>query len=152
MNFYMHYIGDYGRDTGDLSMLEHGAYRLMLDQFYGSGRPLPANKQALYRILRAESKEDRKAVDAVSIRFWRPVPEDLETLYDMLKADNEEEQNAVRTIAQDWEQAGGLINVRAMGEIVKATIRSQKIRVQAIEREAAKRAKRAQESAQGGAK
>ena len=59
MNFYKHYIGDYQRDTGHLSLAEHGAYRLMLDAFYATGKPLPADKKALYRLLRAATAVER---------------------------------------------------------------------------------------------
>ena len=70
MNFYKHYIGDYQRDTGHLSLAEHGAYRLMLDAFYATGKPLPADKKALYRLLRAATAVERKAIDFVSAQFW----------------------------------------------------------------------------------
>lgn len=70
MNFYKHYIGDYQRDTGHLSLTEHGAYRLMLDAFYATGKPLPADKRALYRLVRAGSRQDRLAVDSVAAQFW----------------------------------------------------------------------------------
>ena len=70
MNFYKHYIGDYQRDTGHLSLDEHGAYRLMLDAFYATGKPLPADKKALYRLLRAATPIERKAIDFVCAQFW----------------------------------------------------------------------------------
>ena len=70
MNFYKHYIGDYQRDTGHLSLAEHGAYRLMLDAFYATGKPLPSDKKALYRLLRAATGIERRAIDIVSSQFW----------------------------------------------------------------------------------
>ena len=70
MNFYKHYIGDYQRDTGHLTLAEHGAYRLMLDAYYATGRPLPGQRKALYRLLRAESTSERRAIDAVASQFW----------------------------------------------------------------------------------
>ena len=71
MNFYKHYIGDYQRDTGHLSLTEHGAYRLMLDIFYATARPLPKDKKTLYRLLRAASRSEREAIDSVTEQFWR---------------------------------------------------------------------------------
>jgi predicted deacylase len=140
MNFYKHFIGDYARDTGHLTLVEHGVYRTMLDHFYGTCRPLHAEKRALYRLLRAESEAERKAVDAISLRFWRPLPESLETIYAWLDLHTDDEQLRYRTLAADWDECSGLINVRALGEIVKAAAIAEKNRLIAIAREAKKRA------------
>lgn len=69
MNFFKLYMGDYQRDTGALSIAEHGAYFLMLQYHYATEKPLPTGKD-LYRLLRCESKADRCAVDAVARQFW----------------------------------------------------------------------------------
>ena len=45
MNWYKRYIGDYQRDTGHLSMVEHGSYTLMLDTYYATGRPYRRKKK-----------------------------------------------------------------------------------------------------------
>ncbi len=70
MKYYKRWIGDYQRDTGHLCMVEHGAYNLMLDVHYGTGRPLPRDKEALYRLLRAITKDEQAAVEAVLAQFW----------------------------------------------------------------------------------
>lgn len=70
MNFYKHFLGDYARDTAHLSMLEHGAYRLMLDHYYATGKSLPADKALLYRICNASGKAERGAVDLVAQAFF----------------------------------------------------------------------------------
>lgn len=69
MNFFKLYIGDYQRDTGALSIAEHGAYLLMLQHFYATEQPLPMGRE-LHRLLRAESKADRDAIDRVAEKFW----------------------------------------------------------------------------------
>jgi uncharacterized protein YdaU (DUF1376 family) len=69
MNFIRLYIGDYLRDTGTLTVSEHGAYVLMLLHHYGTEKPLPLGRD-LHRLLRAESKADRDAIDSVARRFW----------------------------------------------------------------------------------
>lgn len=76
MNFFKLYIGDYQRDTGALSIAEHGAYFLMLQYHYATEKPLPQGKD-LYRLLRCEGKADRDAVDAVARQFWHETPEGL---------------------------------------------------------------------------
>src|SRR5215468_8618608 len=70
MNWYPHFPGDYIRDTAHLSVIQHGAYRLLLDHYYASASPLPAELAALYRICRAFDEAERKAVDFVISQFF----------------------------------------------------------------------------------
>jgi uncharacterized protein YdaU (DUF1376 family) len=72
VNFYKRYIGDYVRDTADLSLAEHGAYTLLLDHYYATESALPSERQSLYRICKAFTKAEQKAVDAVAARFFSP--------------------------------------------------------------------------------
>lgn len=65
MNYYRRYSGDYLRDTSRLSMVEHGAYSLMLDYYYSDEKPLPLDRDELYLMLRAMKPGDRAAVDKV---------------------------------------------------------------------------------------
>ena len=75
MNYYRRYSGDYLRDTARLSMLEHGAYNLLLDYYYSEEQPLPLDHQELYLMLRAMRPEDRKAVDKVLGVFFTIEPD-----------------------------------------------------------------------------
>lgn len=70
VNFYKHFIGDYARDTAHLTVTEHGAYRLMLDHYYATGKPLPADAVMLARICGAASKAEREAVARVADWFF----------------------------------------------------------------------------------
>lgn len=142
MNFYKHFIGDYQRSTGDLTIVEHGAFRLMLDYFYGTGRPLPQDKKALCRLLRAESDEERAAIETITARFWRQMPNGIEPLYDWLDLNTEVERAPLRMVMVEWGNCDGLINVRALGEMVKACVIAAKNKKTAIDREAAKRGKK----------
>ena len=76
MNFFNLYIGDYQRDTGTLTLAEHGAFILMLQHHYATEKPIPTGKD-LYCLLRANSKAEREAVDAVARRFWAVTPDGL---------------------------------------------------------------------------
>ena len=76
MNWFKLYIGDYQRDTAHLSITEHGAYQLMLQHYYATERPLPAGK-ALHRMLRAQDKAERDAIDTVAAQFWTETPAGL---------------------------------------------------------------------------
>ena len=75
MNYYEKHIGDYIRDTVSLTMTEDGAYNRMIDQVYQSEKPLPADKKLIYRLARATSPADRKAVDFVLETFFQATPE-----------------------------------------------------------------------------
>lgn len=63
-------MGDFARDTAHLTMLENGAYRMLLDHYYSTERPLPADAATLYRIARANSKGERSAVDRIVEAFF----------------------------------------------------------------------------------
>lgn len=70
MNFYKRYVGDYARDTAHLSLIEHGAYNVILDTYYATGKPMPADKTEVYRIAKAITAAERKAVDRVLDMFF----------------------------------------------------------------------------------
>ena len=67
--YYRFFPGDYLRDTGDLSLVEHGAYRILLDHYY-TQEFLPSDKERLYRICRAFTQEEKQAIDTVVSRFF----------------------------------------------------------------------------------
>jgi uncharacterized protein YdaU (DUF1376 family) len=95
LNYYRRYVGDYLRDTVRLSMLEHGAYNLMLDYYYADEQPLPLERDELYVMVRAMSSADRKAVDKVLSLYFS----EAEDGYRHKRADREI-QVAQRTIAK----------------------------------------------------
>lgn len=68
MNYYERHLGDYARDTGHLSPLEHGVYTLLLDRYYATESPIPEDQA--HRICRARSKDERDAVDTVLAEFF----------------------------------------------------------------------------------
>jgi uncharacterized protein YdaU (DUF1376 family) len=70
MNFYKHFLGDYARDTADLSLLEHGAYRVLLDHYYAQRGNMPADLGKLHLVCKARTPAERKAVEAVADRFF----------------------------------------------------------------------------------
>lgn len=76
MNYYKHHIGDYAKKTGELTLMEHGAYLLMLHSYYGTEKPLPMGDR-LYRMLRALTKAERAAVDSVVTQFWTETKDGL---------------------------------------------------------------------------
>tara|TARA_B110000503_G_C7090991_1_gene389420 strand:- start:381 stop:1073 length:693 start_codon:yes stop_codon:yes gene_type:complete len=71
MNYYSHHIGDYKRDTAHLSLLEHGAYRQLLDMYYLSELKIPEETEVVYRRLCARTEEEKKAVNTVLFEFFK---------------------------------------------------------------------------------
>ncbi len=76
MNFYKHYIGDFQRDTGHLSLTERGAYLCLMHHYYATEKPLPNDHTALCRVAGAITKPERDAV-RVAMGFFEPVESGL---------------------------------------------------------------------------
>ena len=70
MNYYRRYMGDYLSATARLSLLDHGAYTMLLDHYYAEEKPLPLDLQELYTMVRAMTTVDRRAVDKVLARYF----------------------------------------------------------------------------------
>lgn len=92
MNYYRRYMGDYARDTAHLSLLEHGAYCLLLDYCYSNDTPTLPPLPQLYRICRAITPDEQAAVDAVVAQYWpnkhlgEDIPKALEAIDQMRQA------------------------------------------------------------------
>jgi len=69
VNYYKRHLGDYAKDTGHLSALEHGVFNLLLDWYYASEQPIPAGK--VNRIAKAGNAIERAAVESVLNDFFR---------------------------------------------------------------------------------
>lgn len=63
-------VGDYRADTNGLSMEQHGAYNLLMDEYYHTGRPLPGDFEAVARIVRAVTDGERGSLQAVLERYF----------------------------------------------------------------------------------
>lgn len=72
MNYYPHHIGDYLKDTAHLTMIEDGAYRRLIDLYYLHEQPLPIEKRQVYRLARASSPAEKKAIDTILGEYFSP--------------------------------------------------------------------------------
>lgn len=70
MNWYEKHLGDWAKKTGHLSMLEEGAYNRLCDWCYAHERPLPLAMSDVYRVARAVSPTERRAVARVIEEFF----------------------------------------------------------------------------------
>jgi uncharacterized protein YdaU (DUF1376 family) len=68
LNYYEHHLGDYAAATGHLSWDEDMAYTRLLRAYYHHERGIPQGQA--YRLARAATAAQRKAVDAVLVEFF----------------------------------------------------------------------------------
>lgn len=68
MHYYKRHIGDYAKKTGRLTMLEHGAYTLLIDACYDRER-FPTRDEAIEWAW-ARTPQEIEAVDFVLSRFF----------------------------------------------------------------------------------
>jgi uncharacterized protein YdaU (DUF1376 family) len=70
MHYYQRNIGSYQKKTQTLSLLEHGAYCLLIDNYFATEARIPLEMDEVYRICRAVSRKDRAAVTAVLKKYF----------------------------------------------------------------------------------
>jgi len=70
MHYYQFNIGDYRRDTGHLSLLEHGIYRTLLDSYYLNETPLCEDDAILMRTHCVRTDIEEKAFKNVMNDFF----------------------------------------------------------------------------------
>lgn len=75
MHYYQFNIADYRKDTTHLSMLEHGAYRQLLDWHYLEQAPIPLETDKVFRRLCAKTEEERLAVVTVLEELFKRTSE-----------------------------------------------------------------------------
>lgn len=68
MNYYEHHLGDWAAATGHLSWDEDMAYTRLLRAYYHHEKPIQKGQQ--YRMARASTPTQRRAVDAVIAEFF----------------------------------------------------------------------------------
>jgi uncharacterized protein YdaU (DUF1376 family) len=52
-------------------LAEHGAYGLLLDEYYSTERPLPGNVLSLYKLCRATNQTEKDAIKSVVKSFFK---------------------------------------------------------------------------------
>jgi uncharacterized protein YdaU (DUF1376 family) len=68
--WYARNVGDYQRKTRHLSMLEHGAYTMLLDWYYANDRAPNAIASELHRICMAFEPDEQAAMHRVLEQFF----------------------------------------------------------------------------------
>jgi uncharacterized protein YdaU (DUF1376 family) len=70
VHYYTFNVGDYRKDTGHLTTLEHGIYRQLLDWYYLDETPIPKETQTVIRRLRLGSDSDIQSLQNVLNDFF----------------------------------------------------------------------------------
>lgn len=70
MNYYTHHLGDYAAATAHLSWDEDAAYTRLIRAYYHQEKPIPLDLKDAYRLARAQSAAQRKAVETVLQEFF----------------------------------------------------------------------------------
>lgn len=76
MNYFELYPGDYLRDTGTLTLAEHGAFLLLMAAYYATEKPLPSDNPTLFRLVRAMTEDEQKAAIKVAEMYFPISDED----------------------------------------------------------------------------
>jgi uncharacterized protein YdaU (DUF1376 family) len=63
-------LGDYSKKTKTLTLLEHGAYRLLLDFYYTCEGPFANDLPMIYRACSAHTPAERRAVVKILSKFF----------------------------------------------------------------------------------
>lgn len=75
MNYYQHHIGDFNNATRHLTRTERSIYRDMIEMYYDTEAPLPADVPLICRKVMARSDEERAAVQTLLDEFFYSTPE-----------------------------------------------------------------------------
>lgn len=70
MNYFEHHIGDYRKDTGHLTLIEHGVYRQLLDTYYMDEKPLTLDHAKLMRSHCVRTADEKQALENVLADFF----------------------------------------------------------------------------------
>lgn len=73
MNYFSFHVGDYSAHTAHLDLMEDLAYRRMLDLYYRTEKPLPADIAQLARLLRM--RDQQAQIESVLKEFFLLTPD-----------------------------------------------------------------------------
>lgn len=116
MNYYQFHVGDYRRDTGHLSLLEHGVYRQLLDQYYMTEQPIQCDDAKALRTLCIRTEEEKIALENVLADFFVKTEQGyIHKRCDIEIAEFHQKSEAARNAANvRWAQARAIVNANAL--------------------------------------
>ena len=97
MHYYRKHVKDYIADTSHLTMLEHGAYNILIDTYVLREKPLSLDKEELYWSIAARTEEEKTAVDLILKHFFEET--DKGYRHKRIEAEIKTMSNVVRKLA-----------------------------------------------------
>jgi uncharacterized protein YdaU (DUF1376 family) len=70
MHYFEHNIKDYRADAFTLTMIQHGAYRQLIDQYYLNEKPLTLDLEVLCADLLVRGEDEKKAIVFILGKFF----------------------------------------------------------------------------------
>ena len=70
MDWYKKFPGRYRRKTAGCSLLDHGSYNVLLDEYFLIQGPLPPDYESLYRICNATKKAEKESVKRIADKHF----------------------------------------------------------------------------------
>jgi uncharacterized protein YdaU (DUF1376 family) len=70
MHYFEHNIKDYRADAFTLTMIQHGAYRQLIDQYYLNEKPLTLDLEVLCDDLLVRGEDEKKAIVFILGKFF----------------------------------------------------------------------------------
>jgi len=75
MHYYQFNIADYRKDTAHLSLVEHGIYRTLIDQYFLNEQPLTLNLNMLMRETCARSEQEKDSFMYIIEKYFEKTSE-----------------------------------------------------------------------------
>jgi uncharacterized protein YdaU (DUF1376 family) len=70
LNYYQHHIGDFNNATRHLTRIERSVYRDLIDLYYDKETPVPTDVERTFKLVLAQTDEEKAAVVAVLAEFF----------------------------------------------------------------------------------
>jgi uncharacterized protein YdaU (DUF1376 family) len=102
MHYFEHNIKDYRADAFQLNLIQHGAYRQLLDQYYLNERPLSLDLNTLFQDLLIRDEDEKNTIIYILGKFFDKtengyVHKRCDVVIQKFKDKSDKSRNAVNT-------------------------------------------------------
>ena len=102
MHYFEHNIKDYRADAFQLNLIQHGAYRQLLDQYYLNEKPLSLDLNTLFQDLLIRDEDEKNTIIYILEKFFNKtedgyVHKRCDVVIQKFKAKSDKSRSAVNT-------------------------------------------------------